>query len=325
MMNILYVSRSTTGSPHPFVQEQADQLIRNYGLYIRHYLIRKGGLRGYAQAIRELLEITSQDKPDLIHVHYGLSALAVAVFRLLFRQQLKMVVTFHGSDINKKSERSLSLLASRFAAHNILVSPKMTSFFRDNYSVIPCGIDTQVDACCRQSAREELGWQDEDLVVLFSSSFDRQEKDPDFAFQVIDRFKKRTGKSIKLIELKGYTRGQVTRLMQAADVLLLCSKTEGSPQVVKEAILNGLPVLANDVGDVRAICSEVDHCYVVEKNADTFAGQLELISLTKERVQNKKPVIENFDNNIIAERIFHIYNKILKNAISLATEPVFSR
>src|SRR5690606_41737658 len=42
-----------------------------------------------------------------------------------FFKHYKVLITYHGSDIFKRHERRLSLLASRFAAHNILVSSQM--------------------------------------------------------------------------------------------------------------------------------------------------------------------------------------------------------
>jgi glycosyltransferase involved in cell wall biosynthesis len=310
-MNVIYVSRSASGLPHPFVQEQADNLTKNYKLNITHFLIRNGGIGGYLRAIIDLFYFTRKNKTDIIHVHYGLSALVVILYKILFLKRFKMIITFHGSDINKKSERSFSLLAAHFSAHNILVSPKMSPFFKHNYSVIPCGIDTNIQLAFRKLAREENNWDDNDFVILFSSSFDREEKDPEFAFQVVDSFTKSSTKSVKFLELKGYNRTQLTRLMQAADVLILCSKREGSPQVIKESILNALPVIANDVGDVQSICAGVDNCFIIDKTVEEFVKHLKLIEQNKTRIQNRAPVIEKFDNDKISDKIFKIYHKVL--------------
>jgi glycosyltransferase involved in cell wall biosynthesis len=310
-MKIIYVSRSASGLPHPFVKEQADNLAKNHGLEITHFLIKKGGIRGYLGAVMDLYHSAKKRKTDIIHVHYGLSALVVILYKFLFLKRFKMIITFHGSDINKQSERVFSLWAANFSSHNILVSPKMSPFFKQDYSVIPCGIDTNIKLAFRQLAREENNWDENDFVILFSSSFDREEKDPEFAFQVVDRFKKSSTKNIKFIELKGYNRTQVTRLMQAADALLLCSIREGSPQVIKESILNALPVVSNDVGDVKSICSGVDNCFIVDKTIDAFVKPLKLLEQNKSRIQNREPVIEKFDNNKIADKIFNIYYKVL--------------
>lgn len=310
-MKVIFVSRSKTGKPNPFVQEQADILAKNFDITIKHFLIGKGGLGGYLKAVVDLFYFIKKNKADIVHVHYGLSALVAVVNKFFFLHKFKIIITFHGSDINKASERTFSLFAAHFASHNILVSSKMSRFFRHNYSVIPCGIDTQVDLAFRELTRQENNWGKNDFVILFSSGFDRPEKDPAFAFQVIERFKRVSCRNVRFLELKGYSRLQITRLMQAADALILCSKREGSPQVIKEAILNGLPVISNDVGDVKLICSGVDNCFIVAKQVQAYVRHLELIARKQVRIQNRRPVLEKFDNNKISNQIFEIYNEVL--------------
>ncbi len=100
--------------------------------------------------------------------------------------------------------------------------------------------------------------------------------------------------------------------MQAADVMILCSHIEGSPQVVKESILNSLPVIANDVGDVKFICSEVDNCFVIPKKVADYVHFLHYLSEKKLRVQNRNPILEKFDNQQIAKKINKIYDLVAR-------------
>lgn len=50
--------------------------------------------------------------------------------------------------------------------------------------------------------------------------------------------------------------GQVVRHMQAADVLVVPSRNEGLPNVLREAFACALPVVATDVGGIREIVTE---------------------------------------------------------------------
>lgn len=312
-MKILYVSRSKTGRPHPFILEQATMLSKHYGHHIEHYLIQKGGILGYLKSAYAIFKHIKKNKSDIIHVHYGLSAIAVIISKLLTFGKAKVIITFHGSDINKGSERIFSLFAASYSAHNILVSNKMSKFFKKNYSIIPCGVDTQIGLNFREMTRQDKGWDENDFVVLFASSFDRKEKDPEFACMVVDTFAEETPKNIVFIELKGYHREQITQLMQAADVMILCSHMEGSPQVIKESILNSLPVITNDVGDVRFICEKVDNCFIVPKKVSAYVHYLHYLSEKKVRIQNRNPVLEKFDNQQIAQKINDIYREVVKS------------
>lgn len=310
-MHILYLSRSSSGKPHPFVQEQVQALVGNFNIHVKHHLIERGGLTGYLKTITQLIKHLKYNKTDIIHVHYGLWGLAAIISRALTLTKIPVIITFHGSDINKSTERQLSLLAHRFSAYNIIVSDKMQKYFKKDFAVLPCGIDTDVELIHRERTRVEKGWSENDFVVLFASNFKRKEKDPEFAFNVIENFSRQTDKKVKFIELAGYTRDELTCLMQAADTLLLCSEREGSPQVLKEAILNSLPIVANDVGDVKSICADTDNCFIVPKKVEAYTKILLFLSQNPLRIQHRDNVLNRFDNKIISQRLYDIYKQVL--------------
>jgi glycosyltransferase involved in cell wall biosynthesis len=311
-MKIIYVSRSATGKINPFVKEQAESLSTNYPVDIQHFLIPEGGVKGYLKAIISFYHFARRRSFDIVHVHYGLWSLVPVLNKYFTRKKFKIVITYHGSDINKGYERKISLLGALFSSCNILVSDKMLKFFHGNSQVLPCGINVNVKLNRRECTRKKYGWHGNDFVVLFTSAFDREIKDPAFAFEVINNFARTTQCNVKFIELKGYTREQVTCLMQAADVLMMCSKSEGSPQVIKEAILNSLPVIANDVGDVGNICEGVDCCYIIQKDMQEYINCLQMVSRQMLRIKNRKPVIEKFDNDKITQKLYHVYTGLLQ-------------
>jgi len=308
-MNIVFVSRSHSGQPNPFVAEQAHSVVKNHRVSVEHYLIENGGISGYGKAIFELAKVIKSKSIDIVHVHNGISALAVILSKFLFFRSMTVITTFHGSDLNEKFKRPYSVIASRFSSHNILVSKKMGHFLDGDYSIVPCGIDIDIELIYRDCTRKEAGWHPNDFIILFSSSFRRKVKDPEFAFKVVQDFSKSSMRNVRFIELEGYNREQLTRLMQAADALILCSTMEGSPQVIKEAILNSLPIVSNDVGDVAEICHGVDNCFIVSKEVSTFVERLEHIANNNMRIQDRSSVIKNYDNKIIAYKLFEIYRK----------------
>lgn len=310
-MNVLFVSRKASGGINPFVSEQAAAVASISDFTVQHFLIERGGLVGYIRAILSLHQLLRTTPINLVHVHYGLWGFTAIIARMLAGRRLPIVITYHGSDLNKPSERWISKAAARFAAHNILVWNNMLRYIKKNASIIPCGVDTHVPQTDSAATRSKMGWDTNDFVVLFASGFNRPVKDPAFAHQVINALSKQAIRKVRFIELKGFSRDELTAIMQAANALLMCSHTEGSPQVIKEAIVNGLPVVANDVGEVKDICAGVDHCYVLPKTVDSYVQCLFTLLENNGRITHRKPVIDRYDANKVASQIATLYNRLL--------------
>jgi glycosyltransferase involved in cell wall biosynthesis len=83
------------------------------------------------------------------------------------------------------------------------------------------------------------------------------------------------GTPIELLAVHGQPQTVVVDYFNAADVVILPSMSEGSPNVVKEAMACGIPVVATDVGDVREVIGRTKGCAVVDRTADAFAAAIE--------------------------------------------------
>jgi len=309
-MKVLFVSRANqNGCPHPFVREQAEALLKLPEIgRIDHYLIKRGGIRGYLSATLGVFMKVRSGKYDVVHAHYGLSALPAMLGAKLSATGVVRVATFHGSDLNDEKERKISQFASRLADWSIVVSARMKGFVKGNVRVIPCGIDIHHYEKSRDQARSELGFSSNDFVVFFCSSFERTEKDPEFAKRVIARFRVKHNGNVLLLEMKGMSREEVSQTMVASDVLLMCSTMEGSPQVIKEAVFNKLPILANDVGEVSQIVQGVSGTYVVAKEEEAYVKQLIKIAKERPQVSFDQQFIETYDNRVIASKLCALYN-----------------
>ena len=118
---------------------------------------------------------------------------------------------------------------------------------------------------------------------------------------------------IRLVELKGYTREQVNALMYNCEVLLMTSRTEGSPQVIKEAMACGCPIVSVDVGDVAERTSGVEGCYVVPSREPKDIAQAILQAIAYEgKTNGRERIIEmGLSNEQVAERLIEIYKQVL--------------
>jgi hypothetical protein len=107
----------------------------------------------------------------------------------------------------------------------------------------------------------------------------------------------------------------------SADIFLLTSDFEGTPNVVLEAMACGLPVVAANVGDVSELVIDGQTGFLVERdNEDELARRvLWLLENPQERRQfsrnARERVVQHFSENQLQENLLSIYEKILHTAI----------
>ena len=316
-MKVLIVASYKSNMPNgcvPFIREHVEVLCAQ-GCECEYYHIKGKGLVGYLREIPILRKRIREWKPDIVHAHYGLSCLLAN----MATRSVPVVSTYHGSDINLPKVRQFSKIAMRLSAWNIFVSKRNMALASaeegNKCSLIPCGValsDDQLQS--QEEARKTLGWGTSEKKVLFAGAFDNIVKDPELAKQAIDELKSKLA-DVELIELKGYTREQVNTLMCAADCLLMTSKTEGSPQVVKEAMVCGCPIVSVDVGDVAERIDGVEGGYVVlSRDPKEIALALQRALAFEGRTNGRQRIEElQLTNEQVARRIVEIYEGLMFN------------
>ena len=101
--------------------------------------------------------------------------------------------------------------------------------------------------------------------------------------------------------------------MNAADVLILTSQHEGSPNVIKEAMACELPIVAVDVGDVREVIGGTDRCFVVARNSEAVAEKLKYV-LSRVGRSNGRSRITHLSLTEVAKRLISIYEDAVPNS-----------
>ena len=244
-MRKLVVASFNKGRFAPFIVEQTKAL-KKRGCEVDFFGLQGKGLSGYLQNLPQLKQKIRELKPDVIHAHYGLSGLFANLQR-----RVPVVTTYHGSDINDKKVLPLSKMAIGLSAWNIFVSRKTLERIhpKRKYTLLPCGVDlSEVQLASRIEARQKMGLAQDKQYILFAGAFDNTVKNALLAKEAMTLL---PDKQVELLELKGYTRAEVTLLMCAANALLMTSFNEGSPQVIKEALSCGCPIVSVDVWDVK--------------------------------------------------------------------------
>lgn len=307
-MKVLIVASHNIGYFAAFIPEQA-RALEKLGCDVKLFGIQGRGIRGYIKELPRLRKEIREWKPDVIHAHFGLSCL----FANMATRKVPVVSTFHGSDIHLPKLRFLSRIAMRLSAWNIFVNTRtmaqMPERLRKKHcSLVPCGIDLSEEQLeSRSDARKALGWNESDKKVLFAGRFDDTMKNVALAKQVIALLN-----GVELMELKGYTRSEVNRLMCAANCLLMTSVAEASPQVIKEAMACGCPIVSVDVGDVAERTAGVEGCYVVPtREPKEIAEALKEAIAFEGKTNGREKIIEYaLTNDLVAQQLMKIYEQV---------------
>ena len=326
-MKILIVGNNKPGHFAPFVEEQV-RALQQLGCEVVFFGVQGKGILGYLRSLPALRRAIQQHQPDLIHAHYGLSGVLANLQR-----RVPVVTTYHGSDINKPNILRFSRIAMRLSAHNIFVSQRnvilalspnnlITYRLKKRYTLLPCGVN--IPKPWSELQTQWVGqltlnqWVQEKLTagvkhVLFAGAFNNAVKDPELAKAAINELASE-GVKAELIELKGYNRDQVNALMYNCDALLMTSRTEGSPQVIKEAMACGCPIVSVDVGDVAERVSGVEGCYVVSsREPAAIAEALQQALAFSGKTNGRQRIIEmGLDNEQVAKRLVEIYERLLE-------------
>jgi len=313
MVKVLIVCSGTKGELNKFVKEQMDSL-EKLGISIVLFQIYNEGILGYLFHRNSLKRLIREEKPDIVHAHYGLSGLLANLQRLV-----PVVTTFHGSDINNHYILYLSRLTHRLSSASIFVSEDLKRKVPDRGTsyIIPCGVDMQI---FRQLPPNEKVLpkivDNESINILFSSRFTNQVKNAELAKKGCDLLEKIVHRKINLIELDGYSRNEVLQLINAVECILLTSFSEGSPQIIKEAMACNCPVVATDVGDISYLIGDTEGCFLCNFDPADVTRKLKSAIDHSERIgatQGRQRVIKlKLDSENIAKRIVKVYCRVLK-------------
>lgn len=309
--------------PHPeqpgsgaFVKHQVDQL-QSLGhhvtvIHVPGYLSRWN----YLKAAWQVLRATWATRYDVTHVHYGLTGVSALV-----RWRTPLVVTLHGSDILQgRLQPLISRLVSRLADATIVVSVEIKARCEGRY--IPSGVDLErfkpVDRAC---ARRELGLPLEGNYVLFPFDPTRRLKRYDLAEAALDRLRD-SGVAAAVLPVWNVPNEQMPLYYSAADAMVLCSDTEGSPTSVKEALACNLPVVSTDVGDVRSIMAGIEGVEICERNPAALAAGLTRVLQRKLGPVpfNGRSAMARFDQVSTARAIIDVYRAVLSGRTGVVAD-----
>lgn len=305
--------------PHygSFIASQANSLARLAlavdVVYVRGFLSR----RAYLSAITRVRNASLRQAYDVVHVHYGHTA---AVSLPVTRRPL--VISFCGEDLlgaprdgglTRKSRAEVAVFRQlgRIATCTITKSPEMElalpHSMRARNHVLPNGVDLDVfTPQPRLAARQTLGWRQDEKVVLFLGNPDDPRKNVSLARAAMADVSACID-DVRLHVAWGISPQLVPVLMNASDVLLFASRSEGSPNAIKEAMACTLPIVATAVGDIPTRLGDVANCWVCPDASHLAQALKSAVALNGQRAPDARRAVSALSLQAVAERLLDIY------------------
>lgn len=246
---------------------------------------------------------------DIVHTNSGM----VAPFGLL-QHNRPLICTFWGDDILGDRLYGIQPRISSFCAKKadsvIVRSAEMQSALQTEAKIIPSGVDLDkffpVDY---QIACDKINWKNTNKHVLFPYSPNKTKKRYDFAKTIVDEVNQKYDSDVHFKSFTGVPHNKMHLYYSAADVLLLTSLREGSPNTVKEAMACNLPVVSTDVGDVRERLGPVENSYVCDHDEELVDAVIEVLE-SGER-SNGREFVDEVSLERMGERIIDVYESVL--------------
>ena len=257
-------------------------------------------LRYYPEVLRRGLR---SGEWDVVHANFGLVGP-----HALVQPSRPVVLSLWGTDLMGKYGAVSRWCAKRCDAV-VVMSEEMAAELDTDCHVIPHGIDLERFAPRpRRDARTDLGWSHDAKHVLFPYAPDRDVKDYPRAERVVAEVQRRTSTPVRLHAVNGVAHEEIPTYMNAADVLLLTSRREGSPNSIKEALACNLPIVATDVGDVPEHLENVYPSYICTDD-DDLASALDTVFDLDAR-SNGRETVADASLKRMGERLREVYESV---------------
>ncbi len=305
-MKVLFVSSGKSGGVSEVIRNQGESL-KETGIILDYFIIRSG-FWNYFKSIFLIRYKCKRVNYNLVHAHYSFSGFAAS-----FAGEFPLVVSLMGSDIYRYSfYRKIAKLFARLRWDATIVKnihQKSISGI-SNAHKIPNGVNLErFKPISRKAARAMLKLPEDKLIIVSVTYKNRPEKNIDLAKKAIDLLK---DNNVQFLHVSDVPNELVPYYLNSADLLLLTSKWEGSPNIIKEAMACNCPIVSTDVGDVSWLFSGLEGCYLTSFDPNEISLQIREALDFGKRTNGRQRIIDlGLDSVSVAENIRDLYKKVL--------------
>ena len=116
---------------------------------------------------------------------------------------------------------------------------------------------------------------------------------------------------LEVLQVRGVTRERLPLYLNAADVLVLASMFEGSPNAVKEAMAVNLPVITVAVGDAADLIGPTEGCFLVPREVEAIAARIVEVCHRSARTRGRDWITRLAMPNV-AKQIVEVYDRAIR-------------
>jgi len=180
----------------------------------------------------------------------------------------------------------------------------------NNAIILPNGVDIELfRPLDKKECRNKLEWEWDKKYILFASNPARPEKNFVLAKQTIENL---NNDKIELKVVYDVDHKLMPIYLNAADVFLLTSKWEGSPNIVKEAMACNIPIVATEVGDIKYLFGNIEGYYYTDPDPNKLVEYINFVLNNDIKPTGRQRIIDlNLDYDSFAEKLISIYLEIL--------------
>ena len=307
-MKVLFVSSGNRGIS-PIVRNQGNSLL-SQDIAVGYFPIKGKGLLGYLSNVRKLRKYIQENHFDIIHAHYSLTAFVASL-----ALANPLVVSLMGSDVKKGFvyRQLIHLFAFFFSWKTTIVKSEdmKASLKMGKAMVIPNGVDLRRFCELPQSeCQERLEWDTNKKHLLFPADINRPVKNYMLLKQAIELI---DDKDIEVHWFNKVPNEETPLWYNAADVVVMTSLWEGSPNAIKESMACNRPVVSTNVGNVKWLLEGTDGCYFTDFTASDCAEKIRTALSFTGRTNGRQRIIDlGLSNELVAQHLISIYSDILK-------------
>jgi glycosyltransferase involved in cell wall biosynthesis len=113
----------------------------------------------------------------------------------------------------------------------------------------------------------------------------------------------------------------IEKILSFSDLVLLTSENEGTPVVLIQAQMAGVPVLTTDVGSASEVLKNDQSGFCLEYSAREFADKIELLAANNEMKSSfgtigKAHALDNFSLNRLVSDHAELYRELISQSRS---------